>query len=111
MLAEIKRRPGLEGGADLFAGDRREFYHQPQSRATRGGRPRRRRPADFEQRFVELGWELTPEHYCVHNRSIARWLEECGRARLSAARSEFVRAQREAVRMGNHWHRQERSHG
>jgi len=97
MLLEQKRRPGLEGAADLLAGDLRPSYSEkPKPAISRGGRPRRRRPADFEQVFVRLGWELTPVHYGVHHRSIHRWLDECGKDRLIAARSAFVRAAREA---------------
>jgi hypothetical protein len=97
-MSERKRPDGLGRGADLFSDDRSEFYHQRTTAATRGGRPRRSRPADFEQRFIELGWELTPVHYGVHHRSIHRWLDECGKDRLIAARSAFVRAAREAAR-------------
>jgi len=47
-------------------------------------------PRDFRDRYIELGWESIQEHYRAGWPVIARWIDECGRDELKAARSEYV---------------------
>jgi hypothetical protein len=54
-------------------------------------RPYRTCPADFRERYIELGWETIQEHYRAGWPVIARWIDECGRDELKAARAEYVR--------------------
>lgn len=54
-------------------------------------RPRRPCPPDFREMFIELGWDEIEWHYCTNWRCIRRWVEECGRAELKAARAEWLR--------------------
>lgn len=61
------------------------------------GAPLRPRPADFERRFIELGWEKCPAHYNAHHRSIARWIAECGQDRLARMRTAYVSQQRRRI--------------
>ena len=58
-------------------------------------RPLRQRPRDFEETFVLLGWDGTPDHYGTGGRVVNRWLEECGKEELVLERTSFVKAQRE----------------
>jgi hypothetical protein len=53
-------------------------------------RPYRPCPADFRERYVELGWEEIGEHYRAGWPVIARWIDECGRAELTEARAAYV---------------------
>ncbi len=51
-------------------------------------RPYRAAPADFAETFARLGWgdELL-EHYRCNDRSIRRWIDECGGDEVRARRS------------------------
>lgn len=62
--------------------------------ASRGGRPPRPVPADFAARWPQVGWEGATLEWGTHSRVIARWLAECGRERLIAARVAFLESQR-----------------
>lgn len=56
----------------------------------RSGTCRRIRPVprDFAEMFVRLGWGRgITEHYGCNDRSITRWIEECGGDKLRAKRS------------------------
>lgn len=57
-------------------------------------RPYRPCPKDFEQRFIELGWDGIKDAFHANTRTIARWLDECGKERLVALRDEHLRATR-----------------
>jgi hypothetical protein len=48
-------------------------------------------PRDFEETFVRIGWGEIESHYRAHAKTIAKWLEVCGRDRLRAARAAYVR--------------------
>jgi len=50
-------------------------------------KPYRQMPADFRERFIELGWAEIGAHYRAHDRTIARWIEEAGGDELRNARS------------------------
>ena len=54
-------------------------------------RPMRPCPGDFAERFEELGWEGIEEHYRTNWRVIRRWIDECGRDELRAARADHVK--------------------
>lgn len=54
----------------------------------------RPRPKDFEEKFVEHGWDGIREALGAHGRQIKRWLVECGEDRLIAAREEYLRQTR-----------------
>jgi hypothetical protein len=58
------------------------------------GRPVRPVPADFAARWPQVGWEGATLEWSTHSRVIARWLAECGRESLIAARAEFLNRQR-----------------
>lgn len=49
-------------------------------------RPYRPCPADFRERFLEMGWDGIDEHYRTNWRVIYRWIEECGGDALRAER-------------------------
>lgn len=49
-------------------------------------RPYRPCPADFRDRFLEMGWDGIDEHYSTNWRCIRRWIEESGGDELRAAR-------------------------
>lgn len=49
-------------------------------------RPYRPCPADFRDRFLEMGWDGIEDHYGTNWRIIRRWIEECGGDELRAAR-------------------------
>jgi hypothetical protein len=53
-------------------------------------RPYRPCPSDFRQRYIEFGWEEIQEHYRAGWSVIARWIDEAGRAELTAARAAYV---------------------
>jgi hypothetical protein len=55
-------------------------------------------PDDFPARFVALGWQGIKEHYGVHTRVISAWLDEAGRADLTAARAAHVERMRKRDR-------------
>lgn len=55
-------------------------------------RPYRPCPADFRERYIELGWHYVDAHYRAHWRTIARWIDETGRLELKAARAAYVKA-------------------
>lgn len=66
-------------------------------------RPYRPCPADFAERFIELGQgKEIEEHYRTNWRVICRWIEECGgddlRARRYAASGGFARPNKRARR-------------
>lgn len=54
-------------------------------------RPMRPCPADFRQRYIELGWPDVQDHYRAGWPVIARWIDQCGRAELTVARAAYVR--------------------
>jgi hypothetical protein len=49
-------------------------------------RKTRKRPEDFETAYVALGQVGCENRYGAHRRTIHRWLEECGRERLTRMR-------------------------
>jgi hypothetical protein len=52
-----------------------------------GTRPYRHCPADFRERFLEMGWSKElQEHYRTNWRVIRRWIEQAGGEELRAAR-------------------------
>jgi hypothetical protein len=51
-------------------------------------RPYRPCPADFRERFLEMGWDGIEDHYHTNTRVIRRWVEMCGGDELRAARRE-----------------------
>jgi hypothetical protein len=59
-------------------------------------RPYRAKPADFRERYIEMGWDGIDEHYRTNWRVIRRWILEEGRDGLKAARSAHVRAKQQA---------------
>lgn len=51
-------------------------------------RPYRAAPADFAETFARLGWGTAiTEHYGCNDRSIRRWIDDCGGDELRAKRS------------------------
>ena len=58
------------------------------------GRPCRACPDDFAERWPMFGWELAGEEWGCNNRSIRRWVEECGRSEMVLARKRYVEAER-----------------
>lgn len=65
-------------------------------------RPYRPKPADFRERYIEMGWDGIDEHYQTNWRVIRRWIDEEGREELSAARTEHVRAKQKAEHSRRH---------
>jgi hypothetical protein len=59
-------------------------------------RPYRAKPADFRERYIEMGWDGIDEHYRTNWRVIRRWINEEGREELAAARAAHVRAKQRA---------------
>lgn len=72
-------------------------------------RPFRPIPADFVERWPELGWDGAKAEWRVHARSIERWLDESGRDRMVLRRKRYLDSlrydrachRREAVRRAN----------
>jgi hypothetical protein len=60
----------------------------------RAGAPMRRRPTDFRDQFIRLGW-ATVDHYSTSWKVVARWLKEEGRDILTAERAAAVIQQRQ----------------
>lgn len=54
-------------------------------------RPYRTCPADFRERYLEMGWDGIVEHYATHWRAVARWIDEAGGDELRQARAAHVR--------------------
>ena len=62
-------------------------------------RPRRPKPRDFRERYLEMGWDREIEdHYRCNWRCIRRWIIEEGKDQLRADRAAVVAAERAAVR-------------
>ncbi len=61
-------------------------------------KPYRRKPNDFRETYIRMGWDGLPEHYNTNWRVIRRWIEEEGREFLRTARAEYVRVQRKTRR-------------
>lgn len=57
-------------------------------------RPFRPVPSDFPDRWPEFGWAAAPVEWRCHPRTIARWVDECGRDRLVLARKRWLDARR-----------------
>lgn len=56
-------------------------------------KPYRPLPADFRERFLEMGWSKEiQEHYHTNWRVIRRWIEEAGGEELRACRSQITGA-------------------
>jgi hypothetical protein len=55
-------------------------------------RPYRPCPADFREKYIELGWHYVDAHYHANWRTIARWIDETGRQELKVARAAYVKA-------------------
>lgn len=55
--------------------------------------PLRPCPADFEATFIAIGRLACEEHYGTRRKTVDRWLEECGKPRLIAARADYARNQ------------------
>jgi hypothetical protein len=53
-------------------------------------RPYRDPPADFRDRYLEMGWDGIDEHYRTNWRVIRRWIEDCGGDELRRARAELT---------------------
>jgi hypothetical protein len=64
--------------------------HRSDGRAHDTGliRPYRPCPADFRERFLEMGWDGIEDHYGTNWRVIRRWIAEAGGEELRAARRE-----------------------
>jgi hypothetical protein len=62
--------------------------------SNRGGRPLRPVPADFIERWPQIGWEGAADEWGTHPRVIRRWVELCGREWMVARRAAFLRRQR-----------------
>lgn len=71
---------------------------QPTTRALApascGGRPLRPVPADFIDRWPQVGWEGAADEWGTHARVICRWVEECGREWMVARRAAYLRRER-----------------
>lgn len=52
---------------------------------------RRQLPADFRERYIELGWEAIGDHYRASWRVIVRWIDQAGRDDLREARAAYVK--------------------
>jgi hypothetical protein len=61
-------------------------------------RPFRQRPRDFEERWPSIGWTAAELEWNAHARTIARWVDECGRDRMVLARKRWLDARREEAR-------------
>lgn len=57
------------------------------------GRPPRACPADFEERFVELGWECV-DYFRTNPRKVADWLRQKDRETLARRRKNYVMGRR-----------------
>ncbi len=58
-------------------------------------KPRRPKPRDFRDRYIEMGWDRALEdHYRCNWRCIRRWILEEGQQELKAARANYVHQQR-----------------
>lgn len=62
-------------------------------------RPYRPKPADFRERYIEMGWDGIDEHYQTNWRVIRRWILEEGASELRADRAAAVRASAAERRM------------
>lgn len=58
------------------------------------GRPYRPVPSDFVERWPQFGWEAAGEEWRCNNRTIQRWVDQCGRSEMVLARKRYVEAQR-----------------
>jgi hypothetical protein len=56
--------------------------------------PYRQRPADFELRWPQVGWEAAKDVWGAHSSMISRWIDECGRERMVLARKRYIEAER-----------------
>jgi hypothetical protein len=52
--------------------------------------PYRKRPKDFEDLWPTLGWSAAEAAFGAHARSIALWVNECGRDRMILARKKWL---------------------
>lgn len=58
-------------------------------------RPSRPVPRNFVERWPLVGWEGAKEEWRAHSRTIARWVDECGRDRMVLARKAYKQAERQ----------------
>ena len=56
----------------------------------------RPRPDDFWTTYVDIGKPGCEAYYRAHWKTVDRWVEECGKVRLRAARAEEVARRRQA---------------
>jgi hypothetical protein len=56
--------------------------------------PYRPVPRDFEEKWPQHGWTSGKEYWRCHSRTLERWIDECGRARLTLLRKRYVEAMR-----------------
>lgn len=59
-------------------------------------------PADFEATFVDIGRLACEERYRAAETTITRWLNECGKDRLTSLRAEHVRNRRGEAKIEKH---------
>lgn len=57
-------------------------------------RPYRPLPRDFEALWPSVGWSGAELVWRAHARTIARWVDTCGRERMVLARKKYLEAQR-----------------
>lgn len=58
----------------------------------------RPRPSDFWTVYIDIGKPGCEGHYRAHWKTVDRWVEECGKVELRAARANEVKRRREAKR-------------
>lgn len=68
-------------------------------------KPRRPKPRDFRERYLEMGWDREIEdHYRCNWRCIRRWIIEEGKDQLRIDRAAAVAAKRAAARAASTRH-------
>jgi hypothetical protein len=95
-LNEVRKLPlpSESVGGNVGAEDPLPDAHEPRRRSdgrphdTGTIRPYRPCPADFRDRFIEMGWDGIEDHYRTNWRVIRRWIEQCGGDELRARRRE-----------------------
>lgn len=60
---------------------------------TKRGRPPRPVPEDFEEVWPQVGWRGAEIRWNADWRTYSRWLDECGRERMTARRRAHVEAE------------------
>ena len=51
-------------------------------------------PRDFYERWPQVGWSAAEATWRANGRSIARWIDRCGRDLMVKRRAEYLAAQR-----------------